>query len=327
MQTITDFWKTTTGKLIIIGGSGFIGIIFLCFVCMICGALGNNKNNIEQLPPKSTTVKKVVSIATETHTPANTPIPTNTPVPTKTPIPELLFTDIIQGPKEKGWTDTQYSTYFDTIKGKEINGWSGTILEIKEYAGDPYVSLDMKPGDPKIDAYVYINKDDVLKVALEQNITFAGTIDSNWSEGNNLYALQIKNVILTKLGEIPTPTSIPPTPTLGPTAPPTPDIGNEIEAGGMCKDFVRKNLKSPSTADFGGWLEKRDKAVFVPTEKINDLGLKIDISKLHNSGIWAVAGQVDAQNSFGAMIRSEYICVMDYDKNTKMWYLLDISIK
>jgi hypothetical protein len=57
----------------------------------------------------------------------------NPATPTPTPIPEFSFNEIIQSPNEKGWTDTQYSTYFDTIKGKQVNGWSGTILEIKEW--------------------------------------------------------------------------------------------------------------------------------------------------------------------------------------------------
>jgi len=153
-----------------------------------------------------------------------TPTPTSTPTSTPTPIPEFSFNEIIQSPNEKGWTDTQYSAYFETIKGKQVNGWSGTILEIKEWGGEPYLSLDIKPGKPEIDAYVYISKDDFLKVGLGQNITFAGIIDSNWTEPNNYYALQIKDVTLLKMGEIPTLTPEPPTaiPSATETPQPTP---------------------------------------------------------------------------------------------------------
>jgi hypothetical protein len=150
--------------------------------------------------------------------PTDTSTPKNIPTATHTPIPELSFADIIQSPNEKGWTSTQYSTYFDTIKGRYVSGWSGTILEIKEYLGDIYLSLDMKPGEPKIDVYAYISKDDILKVGLGQNITFAGTIDSKWPENNDFYALQIKGVKLLELGKIPAPTLVPPTPTPVPTA-------------------------------------------------------------------------------------------------------------
>lgn len=152
--------------------------------------------------------------------PTPTPVPTSTP----TPIPEFSFNEIIQSPNVKGWTDTQYSTYFETIKGKQVNGWSGTILEIKEWGGEPYLSLDIKSGEPEIDAYVYISKDDVLKVGLGQKVTFAGIIDSNWAEPNDYYALQIKDVTLLELGDVSTPTPEPPTAIPSITATPDPYI-------------------------------------------------------------------------------------------------------
>ncbi len=195
MQTIQQFpsWfskQKLSGKVAI----GCAGIFMLCCLCSVPYAILNPST------------------------------PTSTPVPTSTPIPEFSFNEIIQSPNEKGWTDAQYSTYFETIKGKQVNGWSGTILEIKEWGGEPYLSLDIKPGEPEIDAYVYISKDDFLKVGLGQNITFAGIIDSNWTEPNNYYALQIKDVTLLKMGEIPTLTPEPPTaiPSATETPQPTP---------------------------------------------------------------------------------------------------------
>lgn len=128
----------------------------------------------------------------------------STPIP-NTPDLELSFVDIIQNPDEKNWTRTQYSTYLDTIKGRHISGWSGTILEIEEFAGKPYLSLDMESGEPEIDAYVYISEEDVPKVSLRQKVTFEGTIDDTWPEANGFYALQIEDVTLLELGEIPTP--------------------------------------------------------------------------------------------------------------------------
>lgn len=319
-NSLYSSWKKQSILIKLI--SGLLIFIFACCVCSI---------PLSIITPDRTPTPKPVAqensaapLPTDTSAPiagptqVDTPVPADTPVPTNTPIPDLAFNDVIQAPSEKGWTETQYSTYFETIKGRQVSGWSGAILEIDEYGGRPYLSLDMKPGDPKIDAYLYISKDDVLKVGLGQNLIFAGTIDSTWSEGE-FYALQIEDVTLLELGDIP------PTPTAAPTGTPTPDIGNKIEAEVMCKDFVRDNLKSPSSADFGGFLDDWDEAVFINSENASTFG--VDTGQLRNSGIWVVRGQVDAQNSFGAMIRSKYICVMDYEKSTQTWYLLDISIE
>lgn len=296
--------------------SGLLVFVLVCCACSIPLAI--------IAPDRTPTPQQAVQDSATPIPAPDTPAPTDAPAPTNTSLPELAFAEIVQHPDEKGWNSTQYNTYFDTIKGKQISG-SGTVLEIEEYGGRPYVSLDMKPGEPEIDAYLYINKDDVLRVGLGQNMTFAGTIDSNWSEDNGFYALQIENVTLVDLGEIP-PTATPapsPTPTITPI--PTLDIGNDIQAQVMCKDFVRDNLKSPSSADFGGLLDDWDEALFLEAEKASEFG--VDTTNLRNTGIWVVTGQVDAQNSFGAMIRSRYTCVMDYEKGTQTWYLLDISIE
>lgn len=115
---------------------------------------------------------------------------------------------------------------------------------------------------------------------------------------------------------VPTATPIP--------ASPTPDIGNEAMAQVMCEKFVTNRLKSPSTADFGGFLSNRTKAVFIKAEAASSF--EVDLSALHNTGIWVANGSVDAQNSFGAIIRSKFTCVMDYERESGQWLLLDISI-
>jgi hypothetical protein len=55
----------------------------------------------------------------------------------------------------------------------------------------------------------------------------------------------------------------------------------------MCEDFVEERLKAPSTADFSG--------VF-------------DTTVTGTDDSYTVVGHVDAENSFGAMIRSNYTC-------------------
>lgn len=67
--------------------------------------------------------------------------------------------------------------------------------------------------------------------------------------------------------------------------PPKDDWRTELEAKALCRGAVRNSLKAPSTADFVSMTAKET-----------------------TPGRWTVGGQVDAQNSFGAMIRSYYVC-------------------
>jgi hypothetical protein len=60
-----------------------------------------------------------------------------------------------------------------------------------------------------------------------------------------------------------------------------------------CEDFVKEKLKAPSTADFGG-------------QSVSGNG----------SGPWKVTGWVDAQNSFGAKIRTGWTCDIRLDGTT-----------
>lgn len=70
---------------------------------------------------------------------------------------------------------------------------------------------------------------------------------------------------------------------------PKPIGGDEIGAKVMAQQFVEERLKAPSTAKFpwGGSTAAKE------------------------AGRWRVRGSVDSQNSFGAMIRSNYECVLE----------------
>lgn len=59
---------------------------------------------------------------------------------------------------------------------------------------------------------------------------------------------------------------------------------NSREAISQCEESIRQQLKSPSTAEFH--------------------------SNASGSGTWTVIGTVDAQNSFGAKVRSSYQCTV-----------------
>lgn len=67
-----------------------------------------------------------------------------------------------------------------------------------------------------------------------------------------------------------------------------PDVGDEYGAQVMCEKFVKDRLKSPSSAEF-------------------------DSEPGTRSGkAWVVEGVVDSENSFGAMIRSDFTCKIKY---------------
>ena len=106
----------------------------------------------------------------------------------------------------------------------------------------------------------------------------------------------------------------------------TPDVGSGSMAQVMCEDFVKQNLKAPSTADFGGFLSNRTQAIFLIKELVDTALPDFDTSTLRNEGIWSVTGSVDAENSFGANIRSEFFCALDYDRDADTWHLLEISV-
>lgn len=72
-----------------------------------------------------------------------------------------------------------------------------------------------------------------------------------------------------------------------------PSEKTEIDAMTDAQFFVEKQLKSPSTAEFSN-ME----------------------STLQYENIFKVTGSVDSQNSFGAMIRTNFECVVEYESAT-----------
>ena len=70
------------------------------------------------------------------------------------------------------------------------------------------------------------------------------------------------------------------------------DKGDSIDAYLVCQDFVSEGLKAPSTAEFASMSD----------------------STIRNTSgdNWSVSSYVDAQNSFGAMIRTHFVCDLVY---------------
>ncbi|MFO7948120.1 MAG: hypothetical protein R6V19_15045 [Armatimonadota bacterium] len=79
----------------------------------------------------------------------------------------------------------------------------------------------------------------------------------------------------------------------------TPDDDKTTEAWVMAKEFVKEGLKSPGTADFGsvwgGDWQSTDDCI----EHIGD-------------GKYRAEGWVDAENTFGATVRIEFVCEVEH---------------
>lgn len=91
----------------------------------------------------------------------------------------------------------------------------------------------------------------------------------------------------------------PSTPT--PRARSTKKVPNTGKAGalGYCRTSVKERLKAPRTAKFKGMFDD-------PVRDVTDLG----------SGRFRVKSWVDSQNSFGAMIRNQFECTVDFEQGT-----------
>jgi hypothetical protein len=90
-------------------------------------------------------------------------------------------------------------------------------------------------------------------------------------------------------------------------APDSPPRDRKIEALSMCELFVKGRLKAPSTAKFGHVWD-------TTTTGSGD-------------GPYQVSGYVDAQNSFGAMLRNYYVCTAQGSSPSDTWTLIDLKMR
>lgn len=79
----------------------------------------------------------------------------------------------------------------------------------------------------------------------------------------------------------------------------------------MCEDFVKQRLKSPASAEFPGTLDSD----YAKTTVLSDT----------KPWKYKVTGVVDSHNSFGAKVRSTYVCTVS-TSNDKTWTLDDMQI-
>ncbi|MDH0640151.1 hypothetical protein N5D52_24800 [Pseudomonas sp. GD03860] len=76
----------------------------------------------------------------------------------------------------------------------------------------------------------------------------------------------------------------------------------------MSQEFVKQRLKAPASADFP-YLNNRD----------------VVSASRHNCTFY-VAAYVDAQNGFGAKIRTYYKATMQYDRENKVWRAPELTV-
>ena len=77
----------------------------------------------------------------------------------------------------------------------------------------------------------------------------------------------------------------------------------------ICKDFVKDRLKAPSTAKFRNFFQDDGEVVVTGS----------------GNGPYTVTSSVDSQNSFGANLRSNFVCKVT-NTSGDSWHLDNISI-
>ncbi len=84
------------------------------------------------------------------------------------------------------------------------------------------------------------------------------------------------------------------------------NVHDKFGAAVACQELVERRLKAPATADF-------------PT--VNPAAIDSGAN-----AIYQVTSYVDAQNGFGAQIRTNYTCKVQYQASDSSWNLLDIDL-
>jgi hypothetical protein len=91
---------------------------------------------------------------------------------------------------------------------------------------------------------------------------------------------------------------------------------NNLTAFSMCETFVTRSLKAPATAKFARIADSSttESLIYTTDEK----NVPYTIHK------YTVTSYVDAQNSFGAMLRTSLVCQVEPTESGQ-WKLLDLD--
>lgn len=120
-------------------------------------------------------------------------------------------------------------------------------------------------------------------------------------------------------------------PAVAPTTPPAantePNTNRQLAAFNICREFVSDRLKAPATAQFRTFrLHEANDEVEVsgPEPAFADLPPGEEFDPLASPEFYTVISTVDSENSFGALIRSEFVCRVRPVK--RGWYLGDLQM-
>ena len=81
-------------------------------------------------------------------------------------------------------------------------------------------------------------------------------------------------------------------------------VPDKYGAMDVCHQFIEDRLKAPSTADY------------------------VDEQVVQRGKTWTVTGSVDSENSFGAKVRSTFICQVEpTDAEGSNWHLVNLALE
>lgn len=86
---------------------------------------------------------------------------------------------------------------------------------------------------------------------------------------------------------------------------------------------MANEVKTDWTPEFGDY--QNDYVPLVKAKLALDEATMNDIR--NPDGIWRIVGVLDSENGFGAMIRSEYTCILDHDLADDTWRALAVDVQ
>ncbi len=107
------------------------------------------------------------------------------PNPTNTPEPVPAYTEIRENIETM--TEAQWESFAETLKGKAINEWTGTVKDVDQTLGSYTVLVSVGNRDNQVS--VPVEEDQALTFNKGDEVTFSGTVSSvTWVLGLvNLY--------------------------------------------------------------------------------------------------------------------------------------------
>lgn len=155
---------------------GFCGMIVAVVVVLaVIGYFVRPKDTGTNTASPTSRPNLVSGQATQVPQSEPTPIPP-TPVPQAEPAPPLAE---IAAKKEKS-TDAQWDAYAESLKGKAISGWTGTVQSVDEKVFSDDFRMIVDTPDPvpgyAFDLWVDVPKSDALNISKDAKVAVSGTI-------------------------------------------------------------------------------------------------------------------------------------------------------